>query len=906
MATSPPPGGLSPEQFKEYMKWLEKQSSSGTNSPLDSSILNNKLGETTKAAKQFGDMMAKGATEVFDSWQKLSASGSNFSGDLIGMTKAAYNSRMEFGQWSDLIKENGAKLSSLGGNVTRGSEAFTRLSKDFFDSGISTELRNIGYTSKDLNEILAIQAATQKSGYKDTEEGRRKSYMAAKELAEQMDAIAKLTGKSREQQMEEMKKKQVDGQVEAKLRLLANGDMQKYAQLQSEYQKLALEAKKRGDEELFKQQFATGTYMTKAAGTQAAVLGQQSRAVEEAAARLAKGDLAGAREASAKADAAALKNANDKTILTLATAGEAGGAAASAAQKSVEATDTMYHNVVRVAEANGILLKTQQDYAVALKLAMEDIRQTQKGRRQDIDPATGNPTGPYKDVGQSSRVGVAIQSATQDVKSAAATIGAATISPETLKQLDDLAAKYYTAGLAKGLEQKGLAGINNQNSTPQVGPDGKTRPGGPVSPTQADEEKGGVLGSAANAIKTVTDLTVNAVTGVANIFLDGKKIGGRSSGSMGTVGKMIEDFGQGTLTMLHGREGVVTENQLMNLASGMKDVGLAGAVNTLKSSMPKNQNFDISKISKDITTSISTISNTVTGGGETTTKRIQSDDSKQAEKERDTLFANYDKQMAAMVEKMRSTNPEASEKELARAARKTDEFAEMYKQFDEARDKLNKKIEDGITWETTKKEEQLATTKKITSETITTQTSAMVKTDAMRLAEIQKKRDTEATKPTGPGGEYTRKEAEIEAARLNKLSLEKFKIDSARALGGSTGQPSQPGVQVPNLPSMDLNALNLPGIGPSIKAKAANVAAPKSDTPPAQTDPKKPADGSAQPGATAKPSTTGGKEATLNDVVASLNTLNTKMGQLLAQHEDLGNKQVRATKNVGSGNLYKA
>lgn len=906
MATSPPPG-MSDEQFKEYMKWLRSnQGSSGTGTPLDSSSLTDKFKATAVETGKFAKSMGEAGSGVFDTFQKLSSSGSSFSGDLIGMTKAAYNSRMELGEWSELIKENGAKLSGLGGNVTRGTEAFAKLSKEFFDSGAANELRNIGYTSKDLNEILAIQASAQKSGYKDTEEGRRKSYLAAKELAEQMDAIAKLTGKSREQQMEEMKKKQVDGQVEAKLRLLANGDMQKYAQLQSEYQKLALEARKRGDEELFKQQFATGTYMTKAAGTQAAVLGQQSRAVEEAAARLAKGDISGARAASDKADAAALKNANDRTILTLATAGEAGGAAASAAQKSVEATDTMYHNVVRVAEANGILLKTQQDYATALKLAAEDIRQTQKGRRQDIDPTTGRPTGPYKDVGQSSRAAAAVQSATQDVKSAAATVAAESISPEALKKLDETASKYYAAGLAKGLEDAGRKGLNAPGGTHTVGPDGKPLAGGPVSPSEVNENRGGAVGAAAAALRTLTDLTVNAVTGTANFIIDGNKISGRSSGSVGTVGKMVEDFGAGTLAMLHGKEGVVTEAQLMNLAQGMKDVGVAGAVNTLKSSMPKNQNFDISKISKDITTSISTISNTVTGGGETTTKRIQSDDSKQAEKERDTLFANYDKQMAAMVEKMRSTNPEASEKELARAARKTDEFAEMYKQFDEARDKLNKKIEDGITWETTKKEEQLATTKKITSETITTQTSAMVKTDAMRLAEIQKKRDTEATKPTGPGGEYTRKEAEIEAARLNKLSLEKFKIDSARALGGSTGQPSQPGVQVPNLPSMDLNALNLPGIGPSIKAKAANVAAPKSDTPPAQTDPKKPADGSAQPGATAKPSTTGGKEATLNDVVASLNTLNTKMGQLLAQHEDLGNKQVRATKNVGSGNLYKA
>jgi hypothetical protein len=47
------------------------------------------------------------------------------------------------------------------------------------------------------------------------------------------------------------------------------------------------------------------------------------------------------------------------------------------------------------------------------------------------------------------------------------------------------------------------------------------------------------------------------------------------------------------------------------------------------------------------------------------------------------------------------------------------------------------------------------------------------------------------------------------------------------------------------------------------------------------------------------------KEATLSDVVDKLNSLNTTMNRLLATSEDLGTKQVKATKSVAaSGNLY--
>jgi hypothetical protein len=41
----------------------------------------------------------------------------------------------------------------------------------------------------------------------------------------------------------------------------------------------------------------------------------------------------------------------------------------------------------------------------------------------------------------------------------------------------------------------------------------------------------------------------------------------RASGSFGAVGKFIEDFGKGTPAMLHGKEGVITENQLNGLLS---------------------------------------------------------------------------------------------------------------------------------------------------------------------------------------------------------------------------------------------------------------------------------------------------------------------------------------------------
>jgi hypothetical protein len=44
-------------------------------------------------------------------------------------------------------------------------------------------------------------------------------------------------------------------------------------------------------------------------------------------------------------------------------------------------------------------------------------------------------------------------------------------------------------------------------------------------------------------------------------------------GSLGTVGKLIEDFGKGTPAVLHGKEGVVTENQMQDIVASAKQMG---------------------------------------------------------------------------------------------------------------------------------------------------------------------------------------------------------------------------------------------------------------------------------------------------------------------------------------------
>lgn len=322
----------------------------------------------------------------------------------------------------------------------------------------------------------------------------------------------------------------------------------------------------------------------------------------------------------------------------------------------------------------------------------------------------------------------------------------------------------------------------------------------------------------------------------------------------------------------------------------------------------------MSGISKTISTTISS----VTGGGETTTKRTQSEDSKSAEAEMDQLrtkfFEDWAKRKDVLIEGMSVEDRKYSK---VQAAMKADEEAMKLKEdYETKKAELQKKIDEGIKWETTKKQESLEETKKI----ITEELAVTVQGQEDRLSELK---NEEKLKLLGivAGAEAenaARLKYQEEAAAAIEEHSEKIAADIKGAIpidtefgdldGAIKAQEASAIKDMPlstakgiATPAIDLNAINLPGFGPQMKANAASVPAAvnkpaeKPASPGKRINPETgeeytPAD-AAKPKEN-KPAQSGGKTAALEDVVKSLDMLNMTMNKLLAQSEDLGRKQI--------------
>lgn len=615
------------------------------------------LGTAAINVKDFGTKIYDSGKEYIGVFRNLSNAGTNFSNDIVKIGVAAADSRLSLGEFSDVIRENGKNLAGLGGSVTRGAEAFSRLSKEFFDSRATDELQQLGFSSKELNEVLAIQMSTQRSTFQNDEAGRKKALQAATSLAQEMDMLSKLTGKTRDEQMKEAQKRATDGQIEAKLRLIGieqGADAE--AKARAGFQQQMAQAEARGMGQMAKELFATGTLTSEEAATQFALMGAAAQKTGEQMAHLAKGNIEAAEAASKEADAANARNQRDPNLLRIATFGAAAGPAGEAMKGMVETNQALHDSVM--AAAKGLkpgLTNSIESFGKALDLVRDQIKSSSKG----LDEAGTQVSGVTR---------AAIQGGVQlrELRAGAARAADATVGTQA-REVGLAGERFISQNplTAKEMEDRTNRGLNPQDA------------GQYATPSEKRAASGGIIGAIAGGANDIANMGVKLLR-VEKI----EGLPGRKTGSLGEAGKLIEDFGKGTLTMLHGREGVVTESQMMDLAKGLKSDGIKSAVNQLKSSMPSNdagqdqfkdlenlfktimptvsagknsaKGLDIAGISKQLQTSISSI-DTKTVDDLTKTLNTKVDSSEQSDTDQSTkldtksIFESFKSSLSATI-----------------------------------------------------------------------------------------------------------------------------------------------------------------------------------------------------------------------------------------------------------------
>lgn len=550
------------------------------------------VGEALEKFKNPVEALKKEVNDSINTFNKMSSTGNSFSNDIIGMKVAAANTRMSLDDLGAVVTKSGKDFAGLGGSVAKGGQVFTEFSKTFFDSGLTENLRQMGYSSKDLNEVLALQIGFQKSSTDTSVAGQIKTAQAAAALAEEMDMMAKLTGVSRKEQEAALEKSKVDGQIEAKMRLIGitqGAEAEKAAR--DNFAKQLTSAQAMGTDQVFKEMFATGTVRSREASIQMGILGEAARETANSAKALSKGNVAASETAMKQAEIGNMNNQKNAAFLQIAAAGV--GDVGKAAIKSVEVNDTQYQGLVKTTKALEAMGKGVVDTAEAMKAQRDAIRDEQKARA-GITSVIIAANARAEDA-TAAIVNKVIKPLNEGELSRQAARGAAQISQGVTPETTTTQRAGAYAQALRNQAQLGGPGEAPVGARQRI-EYGLEKAGVPKLVSGLDKVAGGGAQALGEGFMKVKDF----VADVINVKELNAKVPSRDAGTMGKTGMPFEP--KDILAQIHKGEMVLTPEQAKNFMAGAKTEGLVSAVNDMAKAMPK---LDITALSKNTQVSTS-------------------------------------------------------------------------------------------------------------------------------------------------------------------------------------------------------------------------------------------------------------------------------------------------------------
>ena len=133
-------------------------------------------------------------------YQQISSAGINFAGELTALRTAMGGMRLTQEEFSAFMKNNSESLSRFGKNANDGAKNFAALSTALQEGEVGVRLKALGLTSEQVNSGLASFIAASGGRTRQEMQNTEQLTKSAKAYFEQLDALAQITGETREEQ----------------------------------------------------------------------------------------------------------------------------------------------------------------------------------------------------------------------------------------------------------------------------------------------------------------------------------------------------------------------------------------------------------------------------------------------------------------------------------------------------------------------------------------------------------------------------------------------------------------------------------------------------------------------------------------------------------------------------------
>ena len=210
----------------------------GGGSTSGGSVMSEGLSSTKSVLSNAASLISNGVTGIssainqnLEPWQNAGKIGISFNNDAIGYRTAIAQTRMGTEQFGQAISRTSTGFTALGGTMSDSAKVFAAASTDFSNTNAADQLRNMGYTTAEYNEVLALSMQGRRKFDINDAQSRTQAFQATSDLAQEMDKVAKLTGVSRKEQMDALEKSKTNARVRLAIEdaVAAGGEKQRDA-----------------------------------------------------------------------------------------------------------------------------------------------------------------------------------------------------------------------------------------------------------------------------------------------------------------------------------------------------------------------------------------------------------------------------------------------------------------------------------------------------------------------------------------------------------------------------------------------------------------------------------------------------------------------------------------------------
>ena len=516
-------------------------------------------------------------------YQTLSRRGVHFGGRLDELSLSAIEARLNLDQLATLVEENSEVIAGFGATADSGLRQFLRRSAQFMETEYATQLRRLGMTFEDINDtlvdyesMLALTGHTNRLS--DAERNR-----AAAEFAMELDVLSKLTGKQAEQIAEEMRERQREGDYRAFLMGLSPDQVEAVMSAQAQ-------AEAAGVGELFKDMMVRGVPSTETTRMQAAMMGESFDLMAQMRQQILSGNTAGFEQNAAGLAGVALNEMSSETYRSVAMLGglTSAGQAAASALGDVSEANFRYISMIRDFERQTGRRPTA---AQAADMARQARAEAEAEQREQMEDA---PEGDTRAVLQSV-LGLQDQilATAEEVQRVATTRLYQELAQAVRPFVDELNQfnpRAFVDDMASGLGDFASNAFDSERTreAERMATEMFNVPGASEQALRLREiteqlrnetdpsRRAALQAELDQLMESLSNFEVNADYANVNAdeaYFNGVNPPGRDTGSIGTTGNILEDFGRESMALLHGREAVLTEQQLTTLASNLVNFG---------------------------------------------------------------------------------------------------------------------------------------------------------------------------------------------------------------------------------------------------------------------------------------------------------------------------------------------